>query len=112
MVQLYRAQLQPEVPLAFVQERMFSAAFYSGGQALHIADPLRLAHERPHEPLFVAMPRAALAQLPQAVWKCLQLVGDAGSYRLFLRMPCTGPSLAMASQASAIQESRDGEWKN
>jgi len=98
--------------LAFVQERMFSAAFYSAGQALHIADPLRLAHERPHEPLFVATPRAVLAQLPQAVWPCLQVVGDAGSYRLFLRTPCTERSSAMASRASANQEGGAGEWKN
>lgn len=112
VVQLYRAQLQPEAPLAFVQERMFSAAFYSAGQALHIADPLQLAHERPHELLFVAMPRVALAQLPKAVWPCLQVVGDAGSYRLFLRKPCTEQSAAMASHAGANQEGGEGEWKN
>ncbi|WP_426388677.1 ArnT family glycosyltransferase [Variovorax sp. R-27] len=112
VVQLYRAQLRPETPLAFVQERMFSAAFYSGGRALHIADPLRLADKRPQESLFVAVPHSVLGQLPQAVLPCLQVAGDAGSYRLFLRTPCTEPRLAMKSSGDAIEEGGDSEWRN
>ncbi|MNL13825.1 Undecaprenyl phosphate-alpha-4-amino-4-deoxy-L-arabinose arabinosyl transferase [compost metagenome] len=100
VVQLYRAQLQPDIPLAFVQERMFSAAFYSGGHALHITDPLRVADKRLHEPLFVAAPYSVLGKLSKDVLQCLQLVGDAGSYRLFLRTPCTQ------------QKHRDAEWRN
>lgn len=112
VVQLYRAQLRPETPLAFVQERMFSAAFYSGGRALHIADPLRLADKRPQESLFVAVPHSVLGQLPQAVLPCLQVAGDAGSYRLFLRTSCAEQRLAMESHGDAIQEARGGEWRN
>ncbi|UVH60577.1 glycosyltransferase family 39 protein [Variovorax paradoxus] len=112
VVQLYRTQLRAETPLAFVQERMFSAAFYSGGRALHIADPLQIADKRPQEPLFVAVPHSVLGQLPQALLPCLQVAGDAGSYRLFLRAPCTEPRLAMKSHGDASQEGRGGEWRN
>jgi hypothetical protein len=91
---------------------MFSAAFYSGGRALHIADPLRLADKRPQESLFVAVPHSVLGQLPQAVLPCLQVAGDAGSYRLFLRTPCTEPRLAMKSSGDAIEEGGDSEWRN
>jgi len=62
--------------------------------------------------LFVAVPHSVLGQLPQAVLPCLQVAGDAGSYRLFLRTPCTEPRLAMKSSGDAIEEGGDSEWRN
>ncbi|MGF6346133.1 ArnT family glycosyltransferase [Variovorax sp. W2I14] len=112
VVQLYRAQLRPETPLAFVQERMFSAAFYSGGRALQIADPRRVADKRPEQALFIAVPHSALGQLPQGVLPCLQVAGDAGNYRLFLRTPCTAPCLAMKSHGDALQGAWVTAWRN
>ncbi|UUX96658.1 ArnT family glycosyltransferase [Aquabacterium sp. J223] len=82
---LYQAQQRPEIPLIFVQHRMFSAAFYSRGQAMQVTDPRQLLTEHQQSEMFVAVPHPTLGQLPAAAAECLQTIGDAGNYRLFFR---------------------------
>lgn len=70
--------------MAFVEQRMFSAAFYSAGKALPINDLQQIPQRHPEGPLFIAVPRTSLQQSSPSVTRDCHVVGDAPRYRLLL----------------------------
>jgi membrane protein DedA with SNARE-associated domain/4-amino-4-deoxy-L-arabinose transferase-like glycosyltransferase len=106
IVALYQSQRHPEVPLVFWGSAPQSAAFYTSGRALEARSTDQLAAIASNEAAFVVIRKADRETAATAPLKQLQMVGEAGEYRLLLRPPTSGtaPIAVSSSDGQAVPE--------
>ncbi len=71
-------------PIVFLEDRPFSASFYSNGKALHINTLQEIDALAKNKPIYIAIEKRQLSSLYNQLIN-LKVIGDSGSYRLFLK---------------------------
>ena len=88
IIQLYEAQnvvKKSITPLIFLNDRPYSAMFYSNGKALKINTLEEVSLYAKGTPTYIAIKKDKLAALKEQL-KNLKAAGDTGNYRLFIML--------------------------
>lgn len=80
---LYKMQNSLQ-PIVFLEDRPFSARFYSHGKALNVDTLQEVDALAKNKPIYIAVKKNQLSNLNNQLIN-LKVIGDRGSYRLFLK---------------------------
>lgn len=83
VVALYDAQKNP-LPFVFLNDRPYSAKFYSQGKAINIDNLQEAAEIGKNQPIYLAVRKTQLPLFEKQL-AGFKVIGDAGNYRLYLK---------------------------
>jgi 4-amino-4-deoxy-L-arabinose transferase-like glycosyltransferase len=83
IISLYKMQNSLQ-PIVFLNDRPFSASFYSNGKSLNIKTLQELDAIAKNKPIYIAVKKKQLSSLNNQLIN-FKVIGDSGSYRLFLK---------------------------